>query len=200
MIQLFKTICESFIFRALFERIRCNQFKYLSIGRRYRAFGADIIRRMDHFHWISKTNAGQLEEERAINPCSSKEKTKQEIWGVSHRTSLRFCYLNKKIFFTTHFVRNTLGILRIGLFQKVIINLVYQLNFHFRGSRHYQYVQEDESVYHSKRHQVLVSIIVEKDPTLDMHLSTKRESYSLEVSRVVNTMEPRDNVQITIRY
>ena len=33
-----------------------------------------------------------------------------------------------------------------------------------------------------------------------MNLSTKRESYSLEVSRVVNTMEPRDNVQITIRY
>ena len=55
-------------------------------------------------------------------------------------------------------------------------------------------------MYHSKRHQVLVTIIVEKDPTLDMNLSTKRESYSLEVSRVVNTMEPRDNVQITIRY
>ena len=75
-----------------FERIRFNQFKYLSIGRRYRAFGADIIRCMDHFHWISKTNAGQLEEERAINPCSSKEKTKQEIWGVSHQMSLKFSY------------------------------------------------------------------------------------------------------------
>ena len=71
---------------------------------------------------------------------------------------------------------------------------------YFRGIQHYQYIQEDESVYHSKRHQVLVTIIIEKDPTLEMQLSTKRESYSLEVSRVVNTMEPRDSVKITIRY
>ena len=47
---------------------------------------------------------------------------------------------------------------------------------------------------------MLVTIIVEKDPTLDMHLSTKRESYELKVDRLVHQVEPRDSIQITIRY
>ena len=54
-------------------------------------------------------------------------------------------------------------------------------------------------MYHTKRHQVLVTIIVEKDPTLDMHLSTKRESYDLNIERMVHEDEPRDNIHITLR-
>ena len=54
-------------------------------------------------------------------------------------------------------------------------------------------------MYHTKRHQVLVTIIVEKDPTLDMHLSTKQESYDLNIERMVHQVEPRDIIRITIR-
>ena len=59
--------------------------------------------------------------------------------------------------------------------------------------------KDEFMAHHAKRHQVLVTIIVEKDPTLDMHLSTKRESYDLKVERSVHQIEPRDNVHITIR-
>ena len=82
-------------------------------------------------------------------------------------------------------------------YTKTIVNI---MTYFYKRNQLLGHKSKDEFMaHHAKRHQVLVTIIVEKDPTLDMHLSTKRESYHLKVERSVHQIEPRDNVHITIR-
>ena len=69
-----------------------------------------------------------------------------------------------------------------------------------RNRRKFYDNSDGDYAYHSKRHQVLVKIIVEADPHLDMYLSTRRESYELKIITMINQEEPRDSVHVTIRY
>ena len=72
---------------------------------------------------------------------------------------------------------------------------------YFSRNRQKFYDNSDgDYAYRSKRHQVLVKIIVDKDPHLDMYLSTRRESYELKIITMINQEQPRDSIHVTIRY